>query len=372
MRILFAIKSLSLAPGGAERVLATIASELAKRGHRITVASLDDPQDRDFYPISKEVERVRLGRIPSGRSRARELIARIGKFRQVCAETKTDVAVGFMHSSFIPLAVALLGSGIPIVASERTSYRHYRHHFSDKLLLHLSFPLIETMTVNGVGIRDGFPKKFRRRMVALPNPVARAPRRADLLRNPKTLLSVGAFRPEKDHKTLIQAFARIRSGHPDWVLRLVGDGSLRSELEDLARNLGVQDCVEFAGVSASVETEYLNAQLFVLPSLYEAFPNALAEALAHGLPAAGFADCPGTNELIVDGVNGVLVPGDDRIEALAKGLGSLMGSAETRQRMGSAAAASVASYSLDQVADSWERLLAAVSSKSGPPPGSLS
>lgn len=372
MHILFAIKSLSPPPGGAERVLATIASQLAKRGHRVVVASLDEPEGRDFYPISKEVERVRLGEPPSGKSRARGMFARVGRFRQICAETKPDVAVGFMHSSFIPLAAALIGSNVPLLASERTSYRHYKRHFFDKLLLHLSFPLIEAMTVNGVGIRDGFPRKFRRRMVVLPNPVARARRQADLLRNPKTLLSVGAFRPEKDHKTLIQAFARIRPTHPDWVLRVVGDGSLRTDLEQLVRDLGVKDCVVFAGVSTSVETEYLNAQLFVLPSLYEAFPNALAEALAHGLPAVGFADCPGTNELIVDGVNGVLAHGDDRVEALAKALESLIDSTETRQRMGSAAAASVASYSLDQVTDSWESLLQTVASKGGQLPGSRS
>src|SRR3954451_13229740 len=105
MHILFAIKSLSPPPGGAERVLATVASQLAERGHRVIVASFDDPGSRDFYPISQEVERIRLGKLSSRRSRAGDMLARVQMLRRTCAERKPDVAVGFMHSSFIPLAI---------------------------------------------------------------------------------------------------------------------------------------------------------------------------------------------------------------------------------------------------------------------------
>jgi glycosyltransferase involved in cell wall biosynthesis len=81
--------------------------------------------------------------------------------------------------------------------------------------------------------------------------------------------------------------------------------------------------------------------------------------MAHGLPAVGFADCPGTNELIVDGENGLLVAGEDRPAALATGLARLMGSAEERVRMGAAAPARIAPFAPERVVDRWEALLSA-------------
>src|SRR5881275_2822284 len=110
MRILFAIKSLSPPPGGAERVLATIATQLAERGHRAIVVSFDDSQSVDFYPLSNKVERIRLGAPPPGRSRVGDMFGRIKIFRRISASINADVVLGFMHSSFIPMAVALLGS----------------------------------------------------------------------------------------------------------------------------------------------------------------------------------------------------------------------------------------------------------------------
>lgn len=358
MHILFAIKGLSPPPGGAERVLATISSELAERGHRITVASFDDPGADDFYPMSNGIERVRLGKLNPGNSRATDLLARVRLLRKL--SLRPDVAVGFMHSAYVPLAIALIGTGTPLIASERTSYHHYQRHILDNVLIHLCLPLMDRLTVNGEGIRNGFPSLIRRKMVVIQNPVARPVRQADSIRDSKILLSVGGFRPEKDHRTLVEAFARISSDYPDWRLRLVGEGPLRADIERLVRHLGIEDNVSFAGLTRVIEDEYGRAQLFVLPSLYEAFPNGLAEALANGLPAIGFANCPGTNELIEDGVSGLLAAGDDRVTGLAAALATLMGSPEKRLAMGSAAAASVVKYSLKRIADEWENLLDAV------------
>jgi glycosyltransferase involved in cell wall biosynthesis len=138
---------------------------------------------------------------------------------------------------------------------------------------------------------------------------------------------------------------------------------LRPRLAALAKELGVQAHVDLAGATASVEKEYQAAQLFALPSSYEGFPNCLAEALAHGLAAVGFADCPGTNELIRTGVNGILVSGLDRAGGLALALEELMGSAANRRAMGALALESVAQYSLDRITDEWEELLRSVASQ---------
>ena len=360
LNIAFVIKALAAGPGGgAERILATISSELARRGHKVTVLTFDPRGTRDFYRVGSAVRRVRLGVGPTLKSSSAMTTAkRLLRLREALRHERPDVAIGFMHSAFVPLSLALSGTSIPVIGSERTSYDHYRSRPLQRMLLRAAIPLLHTVTVNGEGVRKGYPRPISDRMVVVPNPVLTAAGRADPGRaGRKTLLSVGGLRPEKDHQTLLLAFSQIADRSPEWCLRIVGDGPLFGELSKQISELGLNPRVELAGSSSSVEREYCDAQLFVLPSRYEAFPNCLAEALAHGLPAVGFASCPGTNALIIPGINGELADGPHRLDALSKALEPLMASPSLRKRLGAAAPETVARYSLPLVVDTWEQLL---------------
>lgn len=363
MKVLFTIKALAAGPGGgAERILAKVSSSLADRGHEVSVLTFDKPGTEDFYRAGANVGRIRIG---IGKTTAKSGLfvtaARLKRIRNVVRELSPDVVVGFMHSSFTILGLALLGTGVPVIGSERTSYPHYRLNQFDLTMLLIAQPILARMTVNGDGVRDGFPQFIRKRMTVIPNPVAIAHDHADPTGgSKKTLLCVGGLRPEKNHESLIRAFAMILPEHRDWRLRVVGEGGLRSRLISLIRELDIEPHVQLVGATASVEIEYQRAQLFALPSLYEGFPNALAEALAHGLPVIGFADCPGTNELIRTRTNGILVSERDRVSGLAAALDELMSSPEKRRAMGTAAVDSVADYSLDRITDKWEDLLRSV------------
>lgn len=173
----------------------------------------------------------------------------------------------------------------------------------------------------------------------------------------KTILSVGRLFPQKDQKVLIDAFARVAVRFPEWRLRLFGDGPLRSDLEAQVERAGLADRVELPGKSDDISAEYSSAQMFVLPSLYESFGLATAEALVHGLPAVGFADCPGTNELIEHDVNGRLAGGGDRVGALAAEMAALMESPELRARLAANGPRSMARFGIASVADRWEDVL---------------
>jgi len=357
VKILFVINSLASPGGGAERVLASVSSVLAARGHDVKVLTFDSPASGDFYQVTAKVVRVRLGRT-GARLGVLDTVLHAIRLRRTVKVLKPDAAIAFMHSAFIPAALALLGTGVPLIGSERTSFDHYRNRPVERWLLLITAPLLRALTVNAEGVRRGFPDALADRMAVVPNPVEPTNERADPV-GPlvKTLLSVGGLRPEKDHRTLILAFASVASRFPDWRLRIVGGGPLLGELRDEVRGLGLDGRIELAGATRSIECEYRAAQLFVLPSRYEAFPNCLAEALAHGIPAIGFAGSPGTNELILPGVNGFLAGGGDRVESLAKCLASLMGAPALRESLARAAPASVAKHRLEDVATLWEKLL---------------
>lgn len=362
MKLLFLIKTLVLHGGGAERVFVDLTASLAGRGHDVIVASFDAVGEEPFYPIAPAVKRVALG-IGDVRANTKwtEGPRRIRALRRLARRERPNVAVGFMHSAYLPLGAALLGTGIPLVASEHISWDHYRSRPFQGLLLRLASVLAREITILSEPVRAGFPASLRRRMTVVPNPVdieGHRPANVDGAEGAhRTLLAVGRLEPQKDHRVLIAAFARIAADFPDWRLRIVGEGILRKELEAQIAGLGLQDRVELPGATAQVDAEYAAAQLFVMPSAFESFGLATAEALGHSLPVVGFADCPGTNELVRDGVNGRLVAGLDREVALAEGLADLMASADLRRRLGQAGPGSVGSFAPDRVVDIWESLL---------------
>jgi hypothetical protein len=203
-------------------------------------------------------------------------------------------------------------------------------------------------------------------MIPVPNPVTVEPKgKADVVGVSvarKILLTVGRLDEQKDHATLIRAFRMIAAQVPDWDLKIVGEGALRPSLTDLIDDLGLANRVYLSGATNKIADEYLNAQLFVLPSQYESFGLTTAEALLHGLPAVGFEDCQGTNLLIRSGENGELVQsGDDRQQRashLALTLARLMGDSALRQKYAVNASEGIKrDHDIGHVLDVWERII---------------
>jgi glycosyltransferase involved in cell wall biosynthesis len=198
-------------------------------------------------------------------------------------------------------------------------------------------------------------------MTVMPNPVTGPPPGADVEPDERepVILNVGRLDPQKDQATLLQAFALVAGEFPDWRLRVVGEGTLRLDLEQLVERLGLARKATLPGVVRAIDAEYQRAAIFAMPSRYESFGLATAEAMAHGLAVVGFDDCPGTNELVTDGETGILVRGNgDRSEAMAGGLRELMSDRERRQAYGRAGRSRARRlFDLDTVCDRWEQLL---------------
>lgn len=365
MKLLFAIKRLSSAIGGAERVLCTVCSDLVARGHDITIVTFDGPGGQPFYPLDGRIKRIDLAIGNSVQSaRVTETLRRGLALRRVVMEENPQVAVGFMHSMFVPLAVAMAGTGIPVVGSEHIVPEHYQTRPIQYALLIAASPFLSKITVLSEPIRIRYPAPLRRRMIVMPNPIVPAIGQADpdAKKARYVLLNIGRLDAQKDHATLLRAFARIAEAYPDWELRIIGDGPLRRELEILVHDLRLEERVRLPGVKSDIGVEYCAADAFVISSRYEAFGLVTAEAMSHGLPAVGFANCPGTNELIQDGSTGLLAAaGPDRTMSLSRGLERLMSDPDLRRRLGVAAKSAIGQkFSAEHVCNLWESLLESV------------
>jgi glycosyltransferase involved in cell wall biosynthesis len=254
-----------------------------------------------------------------------------------------------------------VATGIPAIGSAHSVYRHYRDRPIDRLALRIAAVLLRKLTAISERMRSGFPRFIAKKMVIIANPTLAHGGLADVAGGGhKTVLCVGRLGPEKDHATLISAFAQLAARFPDWRLRIVGEGALRHDLQRLVDSLALGDRIELAGVVRQIGDEYAAAQLFVLPSRYESFGLVTAEAMVHGLPVLAFADCDGAREIVHHGVNGLLVGGSgDRTANLAEAMARLMDSPDERQRLGDAGRGAKFD-SIESIVNDWEALLGAV------------
>ncbi|MCP8882613.1 glycosyltransferase family 4 protein [Devosia sp. XJ19-1] len=365
MRMMFAARAMNNMAGGVERMIIAIMNEMARRGHEVALFSWDHAAAEAFYPIDPRVQwfKLDLGN-PAQRAGLGLRLQRAPNVRRIVKAFAPDVIVGFQGGAFRPMAFYTLGHGIPVVAAERTAPSLYEHAGTErKRQIELfSFRFAKTITVQFDRYRLGYPAFLQDKIVETPNPVAVASRHA----NPGapgangryTLLSVGRLSYQKNYDVLLEAFARLADRFSLWDLRIVGEGEDRAKLEAMiAATPALKGRVALPGATQDVATQYAAAQLFCLPSRWEGFPNALAEALAHGLPSVGFENCSGVPDLIAAGQSGVLAPGMNDANALAEALAKLMDDPQGRTAQGQYAVESMQRYSPDRCFDQWESVL---------------
>lgn len=172
------------------------------------------------------------------------------------------------------------------------------------------------------------------------------------------IVGMGRFTRQKDFPTLLRAFARLCRQRPARLV-LLGDGAGKAACARLAAELGVADRVLLAGFAVNPYAWLARAHLFVLSSRWEGSPNALAEALALGVPCVATDCLSGPRELLADGRYGPLVPvGDDQrlADAMAATLAAPLPADMLRQavreyRQDASAAAYLAALGLPAVND---------------------
>jgi glycosyltransferase involved in cell wall biosynthesis len=146
------------------------------------------------------------------------------------------------------------------------------------------------------------------------------------------LITVAVLRPQKGIQFMIRALPAILAAHPDTYYLVVGDGSQRAALLEEAQQAGVGERVIFAGMRHDVPRLLAASDVFVLPTLTEALPTVLAEAMAARLPIIA-SRVGGVPEMVTDGVNGCLVPAED-VDALVSACSQLLKESQVRMAMG--------------------------------------
>jgi glycosyltransferase involved in cell wall biosynthesis len=343
--------------GGAERRVCALASNLT-RHYDVHLITWDADDAQSFYPLPSSVTWHRLG-FTNGLS---DKFRRVGSLKRVLKEHQISKLIGFVMSNDRVVFLAGLLSGASIIAAERNGPTLFqiRYGFLARWLIFLSLTLCKRIVLQFEDFASGYPKFLHSRMTVIHNPIELAEQLASPGNAKKQrfeILFVGRLDGlQKRPEMLIKAFSHVAETYPDWDLKITKDSSPSPGLTAIVRDLKLETRVRFIPPTSDVSSLYQNADLLVIPSLWEGFPNVLAEAMAHGLPCIGFS-VDGVKQLIQHDVTGWLVTGDDE-RALAKKMALAMANPERLANIGAAAHQAALRYSPEDIYNQWHAMLA--------------
>jgi glycosyltransferase involved in cell wall biosynthesis len=182
------------------------------------------------------------------------------------------------------------------------------------------------------------------------------PKETPDLAKEKTILAAGRIAPVKQFGHLVQAWSLIADQHPDWEVKIFGDGDpeLTRKLEDQINALKIST-IRLMGSTAQLDTEMQKASIYAMTSSTECFPMVLLEAQAVGLPIVSY-DCPhGPRNIVTHEVNGLLTPSNE-IPDFAEALNSLINNKDLRKSMGETAKENIKIYDEEQIMQQWVAL----------------
>jgi glycogen(starch) synthase len=336
--------------GGIERLAALVLPELSRRGADVLLVA--NTADTGFAEVDHRG--VPVVRIPSRRALATRDLALIGASKRRVMELKAGFRPDIVHVHLPDPSVQLhLTTATPGTRTVATIHSHLGAAGAGdptETLLGRAVTGADALT----GVTDSvLPPELRRatvrdgRVVAVvPNGIVVGDDPPPPPEAPLVVLAIGRLIEAKGFDLAIRAFAGSRARERGARLRIVGDGPERESLQQIAADLDVE--VTFTGplLPAAVADEYRGASVVIMPSRRnEGQPLVAMEAAAAGRPVVG-SRVPGVAN-VVDDSTGILVPVDD-LDALAAALDELLGDADRRARLGTAARRrAVEEYSLD-------------------------
>jgi glycosyltransferase involved in cell wall biosynthesis len=349
----------SLAAGGAERVITTLANHWAGQGHTVSLLTTHDQGQEPHYKLS---ESVSLSSVDShGKGLARQ-ISIVQGLRKKIQNAKPHAVISFLNFTNILTLAACRGLPCPVIVSERLDPRIISigpAWSQARRLTYRNAACLVAQTPTAAALYE-YMAPGRTRVI--PNPVPpltgsrHVPEEWGDVGRP-AIISVGRLQHQKGFDIGLRAMKLLPPEYDSWRWVILGEGRLRTELEQLRNELGLRDRVFFAGQVKDPYPWLKHAQIFLMSSRSEGFPNALCEAMATGLPVVS-TDCPsGPADIITPDVDGFLVPSEDPA-AIATALTKLMGSEDLRAEFATKAPGICQRFSPESVLASWDALVA--------------
>jgi glycosyltransferase involved in cell wall biosynthesis len=355
--VLFICSSLDL-PGGIERAVVNTANLFQANGHSVTILILDSNAG-SFYPIHQAIdvhqENLHFGITKEGNTFIRKVqfLQHILRLRKICKNLKTDIIISTEYSLTIPTVLASKGLGIKLIGWEHHHFYWMKKNKFWRTLLRYTYPKL-----NVVVTQNKTEKKLYENIgcKAIVIPYVISQQHSMALLNNKTILSIGWLIKRKGVDLIPAVAEKVFVEHPDWIWKVIGEGEEYTFLQSELQRRGLEEKVIFQKpTSHNLESEYVEASVFVLLSRFECLPLVLLEASSFGLPCVAFSCPTGPADIINNDKDGHLVELEN-VNAMAKAIISLLDDEIKRKAFGIEAKKKMQSFAPEKIYERWAQL----------------
>ena len=333
MKVALLIQGFLNKRGGAEKVASKLANLLVKNGIDCTIICAPKHVETGFYELSPEVSIIELSRKQD--------------YAWFELRDKFDLLIGFamagLYAEILNKATVL---NCPYIIQEcsnptRMVSMMVANQQDGISSAREAFWLRQALLANANGIRLTVPEyeetllhPIRAFTYSFYNSLDLPDiKLTDLKDRPKKIIAISALKDEnKNGLAAARAFLTSGVASDGWTLNFYGHNDFKEELKTLQAQKHGEAIIDH-GVSNDTNDMYADANLLLIPSFEEGLPNVVIEAFHYGVPAIGFADCQGTNHLVLNNERGLLVDGFSE-KLFSKAIKDLCADTPNRTRMG--------------------------------------
>ncbi len=363
----------SLTSGGTERVVATLSKYLAQNNFDVTVVTLDSTE-RDFYKLDNKVQRIAMDAAgaTAGIDKVFKNLLRIYQFRKILKNHKPDIILGMITRHAVIALIASVGLQVKVAVSERNYPEKRKNHSMWEFLRTVFYRFADMHVVQTNKIAAWLKSNTGAKNIkVIPNSISWPIERFEPILQPenyiqpaeKLILAAGTLKHQKGFDLLLEAANKFLPDYPDWKMVILGEeknesGSkgLRKEFEKKVAENGITKRILLPGRVGNIGDWYKAADIFVLTSRFEGFPNVLLEAMASGCASVSFNCDTGPSDLIKHNENGILIPPED-IEMLEAQIRYMIENPIFRQKISDKAIKVREFYSEEKVLGEWTKVL---------------
>lgn len=345
MKILFFISKLY--GGGAERVASVLLNHLCEK-HNVTAAIFNNCSDT--YHID---DRVNILDLSKGKRIRPYQLNRIIKCRETIKKVNPDLTISFLVGLNSCVVLANFFIQKKLILSEHTSIQA-KQNIWQWLTRHILYRFASRVVL--LSKSDFDHARWLKNKLFIYNSLSYGII-ANNSKRGKTIVAISSQRRwhVKGFDLLIQAWAKIAPLHPDWKLQFIGAND-DSKIIDMVKSFKLENQVDFLGWTDEIDKTLQTKSIYVLSSRREGFPCSLLEAMSQGCACMAFDCKTGPNEIITDGVSGLLVHNGD-IDDLSVKLQLLIEDEPLRIRLGTAATEEVRRFDKGKIMQQWDELI---------------
>ncbi|WP_158265396.1 glycosyltransferase [Blastopirellula marina] len=353
------IVTTELGMGGAERCVANLASRLNREKYQVQVVALATPPEPPRDGLVRQLHEAGVPLTFLNCRRSWQFFSATRQLRRIVQDTQPAVLWSFLFHANVVATLAARGLPVRRLQALRVIEQG---RWRRKLQAWVAAKADRVLCVSE-GVRQFAETTLGispEKLAVIANGIDVAAIEPTIYSAPidrkMRMIAVGRLDPQKDYPTMLQSVSWQLRNHDDWELVIVGNGPERSSLETLVHTLGVSGRVRLVGWQPDIQTWLQDSEIYLLTSRWEGMPNALIEAMAHGLPVVT-TDVEGVAELLPGSLGRQVATRQEFLDRRTI-LDDLMENPSLRQQFGQVNRVQIQEhFSLQQMVQQYEALL---------------